>query len=87
MTSCLTSSKPLWSRSWVIFRLHAGKKVVQADDFVPVANEAVAKVGADEPGAARDQNALRLQVRLIGVQILSPYSAPARFESGLPMQI
>jgi len=30
-----------------------GQKIVQANDFVPVGEEAVAKVAADEPGPPR----------------------------------
>jgi hypothetical protein len=33
----------------------AGEEVVEADDFVAVAKEAIAEVGAEEAGAAGDE--------------------------------
>jgi hypothetical protein len=43
----------------------AGEEVVETDNFMAVRDEALAKVRADEPCPASDENAFRLQIGII----------------------
>jgi hypothetical protein len=45
--------------------LSAREEIVEADYLVTVADEPVAQVGTDKPGASGDENALRLRIGMV----------------------
>ena len=47
--------------------LPAREEIVETDYLVAVADESLAKVGTDEPGASGDENTLRLRIGMVGV--------------------